>query len=153
MIYEQRSRESVTAGACGYFLGGTYVYEKSFEAPVEWKGKKIILEFEGIYQQAQVYLNGQLTGTNIYGYSNFYVPLENGLVYGESNQLKVVADNSKCPNSRWYSGSGIYRKVNLYVGEECYIQPEGVKITTPEIDRIQIESDVTGGEQSLINSN
>ena len=75
-----------------------------FEAPVEWKGKKIILEFEGIYQQAQVYLNGQLTGTNIYGYSNFYVPLENGLVYGESNQLKVVADNSKCPNSRWYSG-------------------------------------------------
>ena len=115
MIYEQRSREAVTAGACGYFPGGKYVYEKSFEAPVEWEGKKIILEFEGIYQQAQVYLNGQLTGTNIYGYSNFYVPLENGLVYGESNQLKVVADNSKCPNSRWYSGSGIYRKVNLYV--------------------------------------
>ena len=105
------------------------------------------MEFEGIYQQAQVYLNGQLTGTNIYGYSNFYVPLENGLVYGESNQLKVVADNSKCPNSRWYSGSGIYRKVNLYVGGECYIHPEGVKITTPEIDRIQIEADVTGGEQ------
>ena len=147
MIYEQRSREAVTAGACGYFPGGKYVYEKSFEAPVEWEGKKIILEFEGIYQQAQVYLNGQLTGTNIYGYSNFYVPLENGLVYGESNQLKVVADNSKCPNSRWYSGSGIYRKVNLYVGGECYIHPEGVKITTPEIDRIQIEADVTGGEQ------
>lgn len=147
MIYEQRSREAVTAGACGYFPGGKYVYEKSFEAPVEWEGKKIILEFEGIYQQAQVYLNGQLTGTNIYGYSNFYVPLENGLVYGESNQLKVVADNSKCPNSRWYSGSGIYRKVNLYVGGECYIHPEGVKIITPEIDRIQIEADVTGGEQ------
>ena len=142
MIYEQRSREAVTAGACGYFPGGKYVYEKSFEAPVEWEGKKIILEFEGIYQQAQVYLNGQLTGTNIYGYSNFYVPLENGLVYGESNQLKVVADNSKCPNSRWYSGTGIYRPVWLYIFPTEHILRDEIRVKTLDYQKKKIAVDV-----------
>lgn len=147
MIYERRSRDAVTAGACGYFPGGKYIYEKSFTAPSQWKGKKILLEFEGVYQKAEVYLNGRLAASNVYGYSNFYVPLADHLNYGEENRLKVIADNAGCPNSRWYSGSGIYRKVNLYVGEAFCIWPEGVRITTPETDRVEIRADVTGGER------
>lgn len=146
MIYEKRSRDAVTAGACGYFPGGKYIYEKSFSVPEEWKGKSAILEFEGVYQTAEVYLNGQQICTNVFGYINFYVALEEHLLYGEENLIKVVADNSKCPNSRWYSGSGIYRKVNLYVGECCHILPDGVRITVEGNGGVQVEADTVGGD-------
>lgn len=147
MIYEKRSRNAVTAGACGYFPGGKYIYEKIFQASNEWIGKSVVLEFEGVYKTAEVYLNGKLIGTNIYGYSNFYIDIKEFIQYGVDNHIKVIADNSKCPNSRWYSGSGIYRKVNLYVGGEYHILPDGVKITTLGEGRVQVEAAVTGGEQ------
>ena len=139
-ISETRSA-SASNGGHGYFPGGLYTYEKTFNAPVEWKGKTILIEFEGIYKNAAVSLNGKQLAFQPYGYSGFFVELEN-LHYGEANVLTVVADNSKLPNSRWYTGSGIYRPVWLYIGPKDCIRPEKVRISTLSIDpaRIRVEA-------------
>ncbi len=141
-ITEQRGKKTSDSGH-GYFPGGVYTYEKIFLAPEEWAGMKILVEFEGVYKNSTVSLNGNVIGGHRYGYSHFTVELT-GLRYGEENTLTVVADNSQLPNSRWYTGSGIYRPVWLYIGEEDHIAYQGVKITTVSIDpaviRVQTEA-------------
>ena len=127
-ILEKRN-PSVSDGGHGYFPGGVYTYEKTFVAPADWEGEKVIVEFEGVYKNSTVSLNGNVIGGHKYGYSTFTVELK-GLNYGAENKLTVVADNSKIPNSRWYSGSGIYRPVWLHIGGEAHIEYQGVKVTT-----------------------
>lgn len=146
-ILEQRSPEA-SDGAHGYFPGGIYTYEKTFTAPADWEGKKVLVEFEGVYKNSTVSLNGQVIGGHRYGYTTFAVELK-GLSYGAENTLTVVADNSQLPNSRWYSGSGIYRPVWLYVGEETSIAYQGVKITTLSLSpaKVQVETVATGAVQ------
>lgn len=134
MILEKRTPDTKNGGHTGYYPGGVYTYFKMLDVPQEWSEKHVVLEFEGIYQTAMVYVNGVLAKTNLYGYSNFYVELDPYLNYGEENEIKVVADNASEDNSRWYSGSGIYRNVNLYVGNLLYIPVDGVKITTVDAD-------------------
>ena len=142
-ISEKRGSKASDSGH-GYFPGGIYTYEKTFTAPAEWEGKRVILEFEGVYKNSTVSLNGKGIGGHKYGYTTFTVELT-GLNYGGENTLTVVADNSKLPNSRWYTGSGIYRPVWLYVGDEAHIEYQGVKITTVSIDPavIRIETKAT----------
>lgn len=147
MIYETRNKEAKTGGASGYFEGGKYIYTKKFAAPAEWEGKYVLVEFEAVYKNASVYLNGELVAERPYGYSNFYVDLSAGLKIGEENELKVIADNSKCPNSRWYSGSGIYREVQLYVANASHIKPEGVKVTTLDEQTVKVETEAVGGDR------
>lgn len=143
-ILEKRSAEA-SDGGHGYFPGGIYTYEKKFTAPAEWEGKKILVEFEGVYKNSTVSLNGVCVGGHKYGYTTFTVELT-GLNYGAENTLTVVADNSKLPNSRWYSGSGIYRPVWLHIGDADHIEYQGVKITTLSIDpaRVKVETKATG---------
>ena len=140
-IKEKRSK-ATSSGGHGYFPGGKYTYEKTFEASREWAGKTVLVEFEGVYKNAAVSLNGQELCFHAYGYTNFFVELK-GLEYGEENILTVVADNSQLPNSRWYSGAGIYRPVWLYVCDR--ILPESVKISTVCIDPavIRIQSPIS----------
>ena len=107
---------------------------RSIFAPEEWQEKTVTLEFEGVYEKAMVYVNGVLAATNRCGYSDFYVSLDRYLKYGEENEIKVIADNSSEQNSRWYSGSGIYRGVNLLVGNLIQIPVNGVKATTIDTD-------------------
>lgn len=145
MLYESRDRNAVTGAACGYFPGGAYVYRKRFAAPEEWACMAVTLEFEGVYQKAAVTLNGKLLAKNNYGYSNFYVPMDEALHYGGENLLEVLADNSACPNSRWYSGSGIYRNVNLYLGSEAHILPDGLLIHT-QGNRAHVQVQSKGGD-------
>jgi beta-galactosidase len=143
MLSEERIPDGGTGHAGGYFPGGVYVYEKNFELPQDAKEKTILLEFEGVYQRSQVYINGKEAGGWPYGYSRFYVNTAPFLVYGAPNHVKVVVDNSDVPNSRWYSGSGIYRNVNLMIGRKVHIRPNGVRITTLSIDepvKIQVET-------------
>lgn len=147
MITAPRSAQMPSGGGCGYFQGGIYEYEKTFVAPEEWENKAVLLQFEGVYRKARVYLNGVEVGGAPYGYIPFFVPLD-ALRYGEENTIRVVADNSQQPNSRWYTGGGIYRPVWLWVGEKAHIAPEGVKISTLSYSpaRIQVDTQASGSE-------
>ena len=129
MILETPSARDVSGSQTGFYPGGQYQYVKTFDVPAEWEGKDILLEFEGVYMTAMVYVNGSHAATNLYGYSGFYVPVDALLKYGEPNEIKVIANNPT-PNSRWYSGSGIYRNVNLLVGGDVHIKEDGVRATT-----------------------
>ena len=131
MIYEDRCENTANGGSTGFYPGGTYTYFKNFYVPADWEEKTVTIEFEGVYETAMVYINGTLVKTNRYGYSNFYVELAGYLNFDQENELKVVVENPE-ENSRWYSGSGIYRNVNLYVGDGVQIPVNGVRATTKE---------------------
>lgn len=132
MLLEKRVPNLIRGSATGYFPGGRYIYEKSLTLTNDESTKTVILEFEGIYQKSKVWLNDELIGGRIYGYSNFMLDLT-GKVHTGENKIRVEADNSQIPNSRWYSGSGIYRDVWLWTSGEEYIQPYGVKLSTKSI--------------------
>ena len=134
MQTEKRLQNMKNGAAAGFFPGGRYVYLKNFYAPHEWDGKCILIEFEGIYQNSSVYVNGKYIGGWIYGYTGFVLELSEQLNYGEDNEIRVIADNTRTPNSRWYTGSGIYRNVNLYVGNKNHIAVDGIQVTTKSID-------------------
>ena len=120
-MQEEKRRGDAPSGTGGaFFPGGSYLYEKHFYAPETWKDGIQILEFESVYPKAEVCLNGKKIGGCSYGYSNFYVPLTE-LSYAAENVLQVQVDNTKVPNSRWYSGAGIYRPVWLWTGKKEHI--------------------------------
>lgn len=134
MIHEQRTQTTKNQHQTGFYPGGVYHYTKRFMVPEEWQEKNVEIEFEGVYTNAMVYINGDYAGGHPNGYSNFYISMNDFLKYGESNEIKVIANNSMEENTRWYSGSGIYRNVNLLVGNALHIVKDGVKITTPEVE-------------------
>lgn len=129
MINEPRDPECLNGHNTGYFPGGIYRYSKTFTTPPEWEGGLVILDFEGVYQRSHVYLDGVEVGGRPNGYAQFRVPLPN-LSPGETHTIEVVADNSQEPNSRWYTGSGIYRPVHLLVGPRTHIEPTWPRVTT-----------------------
>lgn len=133
MVHEERTPDTANGTQTGYWPGGLYTYVKKLDVPKEWQDKTVILEFEGVYATAMVYINNEQVQTNLYGYSDFYAVLDKYLNYGEENEIRVIANNEAEKNSRWYSGSGIYRNVNLLVGGRIHIPVEGVRITTPEV--------------------
>ncbi len=150
MIHEEREPDGPGGSAHGYFPGGIYIYEKRFSVPEEWKDRNVILEFEGVYKNSSVAVNGQKAGGRPYGYVPFQICLDEYLRYGEENVITVTADNSLLPNSRWYTGSGIYRPVNLILGNRSHIKYQGVKITTLSCDpakiRVQTETELSGSD-------
>lgn len=151
MIHERRDPQSAGGSAVGFFPGGVYVYEKTFTAPTEWREKCVTFEFEGIYKNSKVFLNGQEAGSRPYGYSRFFVCADGFLRYGDENTIRVIADNSQMPNSRWYTGSGIYRPVYLHVANKTHIELDGVKVSTLSYApaKILIETRANGGEISV----
>lgn len=148
MIHEKRDPAADSGGATGFLPGGKYIYVKDLIGLPEYEGKKLILEFEGIYMDSSVYLNGELMGGRLYGYSNFFVDIT-GKLRGGGNELKVIVDNSVTPNSRWYSGSGIYRDVNLWVGGSSCIKPEGIRVKTlsiaPAMIKVTVDTENADG--------
>ena len=118
--------------AAGYFPGGIWQYQKSFAVREEQRGRRIMVEFEGVYRSAAVYVNGVLAGHRPYGYSDFTVRLDPLVRYGEDNTITVEA--TAHDDSRWYSGAGIYRNAKLVVGHPVHIALDGVRIATPDID-------------------
>lgn len=134
MLTEKRLPGMKNGAAAGFFPGGRYVYKKNLWGAQECMDQAIYLEFEGIYMKSSVYLNNEKIGGWIYGYTGFYVDLTDRLKIGEENEILVVADNSQTPNSRWYTGSGIYRDVYLLTGHKKHIQPDGVRIVTESVD-------------------
>jgi beta-galactosidase len=129
MIGQDRSPDLTPATA--YFPGGAYQYRKVLTRPEHPDGGRAILEFEGVYRNAMVYLNGGYVTGHAYGYTGFTADLTPLLVPGE-NTLLVEARSYQ--DSRWYTGTGIYRPVWLWTGGPLRIAVDGVTVTTPDID-------------------
>lgn len=119
----------------GYVLGGTGWYRKSFTLDTDVQGKQVSVGFDGVYMNATVYLNGQELGIHHYGYTPFSFVLPENLLHfgGQENVLAVKVDH-KQPSSRWYSGSGIYRDVNLTITNPVHVAYYGTTVTTPDIE-------------------
>ncbi len=118
----------------GFTTGGTGWYRKYFDIPASDKGKKISLTFDGVYMNSVVYLNGKLLGGNPYGYTEFSFDITDELHYDKKNVLAVKVQNEG-ENSRWYSGSGIYRHVWLSAHNQIHIANWGTFITTPKVEK------------------
>ena len=134
MLQKDAWEGSPNGGNTGYRDGGSYVYYKELFALPEWENQTVTLKFEGVYQEAKVYVNSQLAASCAYGYSTFYVPLNDYLRYGENNAVRVLVRTGDMPNSRWYSGSGIYRDVYLMTGGLCHIGHTGPRVSTAELN-------------------
>ena len=148
MQTETRSADVKEGRHNGFYPGNVYHYEKTFTADADLLQKHVTLNFEGVYHNSKVFVNGQEAGGYQYGYMPFDVCLDGLLVKGE-NTIRVDVDNSQVPNSRWYSGAGIYRPVHLTIQEQQYI--EEVKVSTLSIDpaTIKVETTHQGGEVAV----
>ena len=126
-------RHNPSKGPGGYFPTGTGWYRKHFMALPSWKGKDISIFFEGVYMNAEVFINGHSLGIHPYGYTSFCYDLTPWLHWSAENTIAVRVDNSQQINCRWYSGSGIYRHVRIAAKDSLHIDPLGVAITTADV--------------------
>jgi len=127
------SPKNSTGGGGGYFPAGIGWYRKTFNIPNEWKDKKVSIYFEGVYMNSEVFINGKSLGIYPYGYSSFSYDLSSYLNFDKDNVIAVKVDNSQQVNSRWYSGSGIYRHVRLIIANTVRVPEWGVAIATPDV--------------------
>ena len=138
MLAEPRTALSAGGTNTGWYEGYDYEYRRTLTVPENELADTHILEFEGVYHNAEVWLNGQKAAFRPYGYTNFYVDCAPYLHAGE-NELRVIARNADQPNSRWYSGAGIYRPVQLWTARGAHITLNGVKIRTLSLDPAVVE--------------
>ncbi len=127
------SPKNPTGSGGGYFPAGIGWYRKTFNIPNKWKGDKVSIYFEGVYMNSEVFINGKSLGIYPYGYSSFSYDLSTYLNFDKENVIAVRVDNSHQMNSRWYSGSGIYRHVWLIVTNAVHVAQWGVAIETPDV--------------------
>ncbi|MDW4904986.1 glycoside hydrolase family 2 TIM barrel-domain containing protein [Streptomyces sp. ADMS] len=123
-----------TTSGTGFFPGGLGWYRLAFTLPPALAGKRISVEFDGVYMDSYVYCNGTEAGRHPYGYTGFTLDLT-GLLHtdGTTENVLAVKVQNRLPSSRWYSGSGIYREARLVVTEPVHVERWGTYITTPEI--------------------
>ncbi|MDA3893085.1 MAG: DUF4982 domain-containing protein [Salinivirgaceae bacterium] len=142
---EGKFSEHAPAGTGGGALpGGVGWYRKQFTLPISDTAKKIYITFDGVYQNSEVYINGQLLGKRPNGYISFQYDLTPYLSYGnKENTIAVRVDNSDQPNSRWYSGSGIYRNVWLLKTNPIHVNLWGTHITTPTVNNERAEVNIS----------
>ena len=148
------SGKGATGTGGGWFEAGKGEYRKTFKS----SGDEVVkLHFEGVYQKADVYVNGQKAGQHHYGYTPFTVDVTPYInkVKKQANEVVVKVDNSEQPNCRWYSGSGIYRHVWLETMPALHIAENGVFVTTPEVsaDKARVQVDVTVQNESQTDRN
>ena len=147
MLAEPRTALSAGGTNTGWYEGYDYEYRRTLTVPENELADTHILEFEGVYHNAEVWLNGQKAAFRPYGYTNFYVDCAPYLHAG-GNELRVIARNADQPNSRWYSGAGIYRPVQLWKARGAHITLNGVKIRTlslqPAIVEVRVKTTAPG---------
>jgi len=137
----------------GYLPGGRAWYRKTFALPRECADKRVIVEFDGVYMNATVWINGHKLGIHAYGYTSFHFDITPWLRFGKKkNVLAVKVDNSKRPNTRWYSGAGIYRHVWLTVTDKIRVGHWGTAVSTVKATKssaaVEIETRVENGTGS-----
>jgi beta-galactosidase len=121
------------ASGTGYAPGGIAWYRKRFQMPAGQAGRRVAVEFDGVYQNAQVWINGHLVGGRPYGYIGFQFDLTPHIDFNGENLLAVRVDHSKVADSRWYTGSGIYRSVRLRLTDPLAVAHWGTFVTTPRV--------------------
>lgn len=130
------SQSFTTSGEAesGFLPGGTGWYRKTFTLPADCAGKSILLNFDGVYSDAYVYVNGAQVGEHHYGYTPFAFDLSSLLTCdGVTENVIAVKAVNNIPSSRWYSGSGIYRDVTLLIADPIHVDRQGTYVTTPNI--------------------
>ncbi len=121
------------ASGNGYAPGGIAWYRKHFTLDSIDEGKCVVIEFDGVYQNSEVWINGQFVGRRPYGYSSFQYDLTGFIRFDGENVIAVRVDHTQFSDSRWYTGSGIYRHVRLHLDDKLHVGQWGVYVTTPEI--------------------
>ena len=132
LIAEPRRADVPRGETNGYFPGGVFEYRKTYFASAADAGRRVLLEFDGVYRDAAVYVNGNLAGQRAFGYSRFTVRIDPFLVFGAENEVRVECRTHL--DSRWYAGAGIYRDVHLVVKDAGHIVPDGVRVTSPTVE-------------------
>lgn len=145
MLSEPRTADAGGGLNISWFKGRDYVYTRHFSVSKKDLMMHNVLEFEGVYRKAEVWINGKKTAFRPYGYTNFYVELDDCLREGD-NTVEVIARNGDQPNSRWYSGSGIYRPVKWWRSPKKHIELNGVRIRTLRVNPAVIEISVRTSE-------
>ncbi|MFG1707807.1 glycoside hydrolase family 2 TIM barrel-domain containing protein [Nonomuraea sp. M3C6] len=147
-----------TNSGTGFLQGGLGWYRKTFTLPASMAGKRISVEFDGVYMDSHVYLNGQLLESHPYGYTGFDVDLTDlAHTDGRTADVLAVKVQNQLPSSRWYSGSGIYRHVHLVVTDPVRVARHGVYVTTPGLQTtyaqgyatVHVETSVAGDSQPV----
>ena len=137
------SKDNPSTPAGGALPGGIGWYRKYFTTP-DIDGKVVNVEFDGVFMNSQVYINGQEVGYRPYGYSSFSYDITPYLnAEGEMNIIAVRCDNAEQPNSRWYAGCGIYRNVRMVTTAEVFVEYTGTYITTPEVSDTEATTHAT----------
>ncbi|MFJ6708210.1 MULTISPECIES: glycoside hydrolase family 2 TIM barrel-domain containing protein [unclassified Streptomyces] len=133
-IEQTPTTEHGTTGGTGFFPGGLGWYRLAFTLPPGCAGKRVSVEFDGVYMDSYVYCNGTEAGRHPYGYTGFALDLT-GLVHTDGRTANVLAVRvrNRLPSSRWYSGSGIYREARLVITEPVHVARWGTYVTTPDI--------------------
>lgn len=150
------SKDNPAGVGGGALPGGIGWYRKVFTIPETEEGKLFFIDFDGVYMDSKVWINGHYLGVRPYGYSSFQYDMTPYLHYGkEKNVIAVRVDNSKQPNSRWYSGSGINRNVWLVTTNKVHIGHWGTYVSTPEVNdqraTVSMQTTVVNGDVSSKN--
>ena len=134
-------RDAIGQVSTGFTTGGTGWYRKAFVVPDTDRNKRIIIRFDGIYMNAEVWINGTALGSHPYGYTSFWYDLTDLMKFGERNVLAVKVRNEG-ENSRWYSGSGIYRHVWLTVVDPVHVEQWGTSITSSDVSTVSAKVNI-----------
>ncbi len=150
MIETTPHADSINGGNTGFYDGGSYTYVKFYESKPGDRERNISLLFEGIYMNSFVYVNGQLAGNRPYGYSEFIVPISHLLKEEGENEIRIQVKNSSGQNSRWYTGSGIYRDVYMLTGGKTYVKENSFLVSTEDCSEeeatVLLSANVMNGE-------
>lgn len=128
-----RNPEEPNGSGNGFFREDNYNYTKEFTMDAVDADKNIWLEFEGVYQNAFVYINNSFAGKCPYGYGNFYIDATKYIKFGKKNEIKVIVKNG-VPSGRWYTGGGIYRDVSLMIADRLHLMPDSVHLAAVDVE-------------------
>ena len=150
MLCDPKSSTSPGGVNTGWYEAKDYVYEKEFDIEKGAEGERILLEFEGVYHKASVYVNEKKLVYHEYGYTGFYADITEAVSYDTANHIRVEVINSDQPNSRWYSGCGIYRPVWLLRLPKEHILPDGIRVTTMGIHPAKLQIEVRASDAAPV---
>lgn len=150
MIESEVTKDAPAGASTGFYTAGVAHYTKKLNVPMEWKGQRVALRFDGVMMNATIDVNGCKAALQHYGYTPFEVDITQYLYWGRENRIAVTVNPSMQPNSRWYSGAGIFRSVELVHTPMVYIVNDGIFGYTKSIEYDENGNPVTAYLQTEV---